>query len=52
MFVRRDEELAAMRSVRRRDRAALILLRGRRRIKKSTLAEVFGREADAFLEDA
>ncbi|MBI4604384.1 MAG: helix-turn-helix transcriptional regulator [Planctomycetes bacterium] len=28
----------------------MILLRGRRRIGKSTLAEVFGREADTFLE--
>ncbi|HAK94762.1 MAG TPA: ATPase [Planctomycetes bacterium] len=50
MFVGREEELAQMRGVRRKDRASLVLLRGRRRIGKSTLAEVFGREAGAFLE--
>ncbi len=50
LFVGREEELAQMRSARRKDRASLILLRGRRRIGKSTLAEVFGREAGTFLE--
>ncbi|MEW6747265.1 MAG: ATPase [Planctomycetota bacterium] len=49
-FVGREEELEQMRSARRKDGAALILLRGRRRIGKSTLAQVFGREAGRFLE--
>jgi hypothetical protein len=50
MFVGREEELALLRSVRKQGGASLILLRGRRRIGKSTLAEIFGREADSFLE--
>ena len=50
LFVGREEELEQMRSVRRKDKASLILLRGRRRIGKSTLAEVFGKEAATFLE--
>ena len=50
LFVGREEELAQMQSARRKDGASLILLRGRRRIGKSTLAQVFGKEAATFLE--
>ena len=50
LFVGREDELAQLRSVRKRDKASLVVLRGRRRIGKSTLAQVLGTEADAFLE--
>lgn len=50
MFVGREHELRQLNSLARRRQSALVVCRGRRRIGKSTLIEVFGKQVARFYE--
>ena len=50
MFIGRTEELSKLASLLKRDRAALVVCRGRRRIGRSSLIQQFGERCPRFYE--
>ncbi len=50
MFVGRERELDLLNGLLRRGGASLVIVRGRRRVGKSTLIQVFGKKAERFFE--
>ena len=50
MFIGRSEELSQLQQLTRRKNAALVVMRGRRRIGKSTLIQHFGSKLPRFLQ--
>ena len=50
MFIGRSDELAELEKLSRQNRAALVVMRGRRRIGKSTLIQRFGQKVPRYVE--
>ncbi len=50
MFIGRERELKLLTALFEKEKASLVVCRGRRRIGKSTLIQQFGKQSERFLE--
>ena len=50
MFVGREREMGLLSALFRKEKASMVICRGRRRIGKSMLIQQFGKHAKMFLE--